>query len=247
MDEKPDQIMNHIEAQRDQLGRNLNELESRVKRAADWRNQFDRNPMLMMGVALGGGLLLGTMTGSSSRRSGSSRSSWSPSSSSSSKGYGAAGISPSSSYSAVGSGTGSSAYGSGSGSAYGSSHQPMSEQRRKASETLDHIKSALIGFATAKVKEFMTEALPGFNTHLDEAERRFTGGQSTGHSQTGYGQTGSQGQTGNQGQSGSGSGYSGSGQSSGSGYQPSNAGGTRTEQSAQTPYRQDPVNTGVNR
>jgi len=237
--------MNHIEAQRDQLGRNLNELESRVKRAADWRTQFDHNPMLMMGVALGGGLLLGTMTaGSSSRRSG--RSSWS-SSASSSKGYGAAGISPSSSsYSGVGSGSSPSAYGSGS-SAY-TSHQPMSEQRRKASETLDHIKSALIGFATAKVKEFMTEALPGFNVHLDEAERRFTGAQGAGHSQTGsQGQTSSQGQTGNQGQTGSGSGYGGSGQSSGSGYQPSNAGNTRTEQSAQTPYRQDPVNTGVNR
>ena len=34
------------------------------------------------------------------------------------------------------------------------------------------MKAALIGFATAKVKEFMTEALPGFNQHLDEAERR---------------------------------------------------------------------------
>ena len=28
MDEKPDQIMNHIESQRNQLGRNLNELEN---------------------------------------------------------------------------------------------------------------------------------------------------------------------------------------------------------------------------
>ena len=59
MDEKPDQIMNHIESQREQLGRNLNELETRVKRTTDWRAQFDRNPMLTMGVALGGGLLLG--------------------------------------------------------------------------------------------------------------------------------------------------------------------------------------------
>ena len=80
MDEKPDQIMNHIETQRSQLGRNLNELESRVKQSTDWRVQFDRNPMMMMGVALGGGLLLGSIvTGKKKSR----RSSWSSSSSSS--------------------------------------------------------------------------------------------------------------------------------------------------------------------
>ena len=38
-----------------------------MRRTTDWRAQFDRNPMLMMGVALGGGLLLGTMYGGSSR------------------------------------------------------------------------------------------------------------------------------------------------------------------------------------
>lgn len=61
MDEKPDQILGHIEAQRDQLGRNLNELETRVRENADWRTWFDRNPMMVMGAALGGGLLVGSM------------------------------------------------------------------------------------------------------------------------------------------------------------------------------------------
>ena len=79
MDEKPDQIMSHIESQRDQLGRNLNELENRVKGATDWRVQFDKNPMLMMGVAVGGGLLLGSIVGGG-KKSSSSRSSWSSSS-----------------------------------------------------------------------------------------------------------------------------------------------------------------------
>ena len=76
MDEKPDQIMNHIESQRDQLGRNLNELEERVRRTTDWRAQVDRNPMLAMGVAFGGGLLIGSMVGGSRR---SHRSTWSSS------------------------------------------------------------------------------------------------------------------------------------------------------------------------
>jgi len=219
MDEKPDQIMSHIESQRDQLGRNLNELETRVKRTTDWRVQFDRNPMLMMGVALGGGLLLGTMTASSGRKSG--RSSWSSTSSD----YKASGMSGSSSY-------GSSSYGS-TGSDAGirsssSSRSPLiSEQRRKASDTLEHIKSALIGFATAKVKDFMTEALPGFNQHLEEAQNRSStqSGASRDYSSGQYGQEQSQrqGSTGQQ-----------------------DSGYTRTEHSAQTPYTQQPVPTGAN-
>ncbi len=63
MDEKPDQIIEHIEARRDELGRNLSELESKVRRTTDWRTYYDRNPMLIMGAALGGGLLLGAMIG----------------------------------------------------------------------------------------------------------------------------------------------------------------------------------------
>src|SRR3954447_6450489 len=72
MDEKPDQIIGHIEAQRSELGRNLNELESRVRRSTDWRTYYERNPMLILGAAMGGGILLGTIVGGSDR--GSSRS-----------------------------------------------------------------------------------------------------------------------------------------------------------------------------
>src|SRR5690606_16268104 len=46
------------------------------------------------------------------------------------------------------------------------------EERRRASDTLDNMKAALVGFATTKLKEFMTEALPGFDRHLNEAEQR---------------------------------------------------------------------------
>jgi hypothetical protein len=162
MDEKPDEIMSHIESQRDQLGRNLNELESRVKSAADWRMQFNKNPMLMMGVALGGGMLLGTMVGGAQARR-SSRSSWS--SSSSNRNYGTAG----SSLSAWG--DSSSSVSPAKSSSTSPTSSAVTDQRRKANETLDTIKTALIGFATAKVREFMSEALPGFNDHLDEARR----------------------------------------------------------------------------
>lgn len=217
MDEKPDQIMNHIEAQRDQLGRNLNELENRVKGATDWRVQFDRNPMLMMGVALGGGLLLGSIVAGGKK--GTSKSSWS----SSSRNY----ATPAS-YS-----TGTSSNVS---SALSSSTSPSSpavqEQRKKATDALEHIKAALIGFATAKVKEFMTEALPGFNQHLDEAERRHTAAQSSYGSEQ-YG--------------GSSSGRSSSYENTPMGSQLGNHATTRTEHSANSPYTQGAgQNTGLN-
>jgi len=162
MDEKPDEIMSHIEEQREQLGRNLNELESRVKSAADWRVQFDKQPMLLMGVALGGGILLGSIVGNSRRTS--RGGSWSTSS----RNYAAAG----GSMAAWDSGKESGGVSPAKSSYLPASSPAFQEQKRVANETLDHIKAALIGFATAKVKEFMSEALPGFNQHLDEAQRR---------------------------------------------------------------------------
>jgi hypothetical protein len=219
MDEKPDQIMSHIESQRDQLGRNLNELETRVKGATDWRVQFDKNPMLMMGVALGGGLLLGSIVGGS-KKSG-SRSSWSSSSRN---------------YSGAGSNVGSTSYGTSAShlSSAGSSSSSMTspavrEQRKKATDTLEHMKAALIGFATAKVKEFMTEALPGFNQHLDEAERRNTG------SHQGSGSSSHQPSSGGGYSSGSYASQGAQDRQSGTS-QGNNQATTRTEQSANSPY-----------
>ena len=61
------QIEKHIETTRRQLGSHLQELESKVKLEADWRTHFNRNPMVLMGVAFGGGVLLATMTGTPNR------------------------------------------------------------------------------------------------------------------------------------------------------------------------------------
>ena len=63
MVERSDQIEKNIASTRSELGSNLKELEDKVKQAADWRTYFDRNPMMLIGLALGGGVLLGTMSG----------------------------------------------------------------------------------------------------------------------------------------------------------------------------------------
>jgi hypothetical protein len=63
MAERPDQIEQHIKSTRSELGNNLQELEFKVKQATDWKTYFERNPMTLMGVAFGGGVLLASMVG----------------------------------------------------------------------------------------------------------------------------------------------------------------------------------------
>jgi len=59
-------IMEHIETEREQLGDNLDEIESRIKDATDPRAWFERNPLLILGAAAAGGLVLGLLCTSKS-------------------------------------------------------------------------------------------------------------------------------------------------------------------------------------
>ena len=62
MGESTSQIERDIEAERNELGRNLQLLENRARSLADWRTYFRNHPFAMMGIALGGGVLLGALT-----------------------------------------------------------------------------------------------------------------------------------------------------------------------------------------
>jgi len=57
------EVRHEIEERRDDLGENLQRLESKVKQTTDWRAQFNERPMLMIGMAFGGGLLLSSLVG----------------------------------------------------------------------------------------------------------------------------------------------------------------------------------------
>jgi hypothetical protein len=57
-----EEIETHIENERQQLRSNLEELESRVKSVFDWREQFRRNLALGLGLAVGTGFLLASIT-----------------------------------------------------------------------------------------------------------------------------------------------------------------------------------------
>ena len=56
-----EQIEQHIDATRTQLGANLNELETQLRNVVDWRVQFDSRPWTLLGLAFGAGLLLSSM------------------------------------------------------------------------------------------------------------------------------------------------------------------------------------------
>jgi len=96
--------------------------------------------MLMLAGALGGGILLGAMVGSSKSRS-------------SSSGY-----------------TSSRHFTGASTSGAVNTSSATYTQKQRASETIDNIKAGLIAFATAKAKEFLNQALPGFDTYVRDAE-----------------------------------------------------------------------------
>lgn len=63
MGQTANQIENHIEDAREHLSSNLRELENKVRSATDWRQQFERRPLIFLGIALGGGVLVATALG----------------------------------------------------------------------------------------------------------------------------------------------------------------------------------------
>jgi hypothetical protein len=61
MGETTHQIEAHIEHTREHLGSNLNELQQKVEFVADGKQYFQGNPLTLLGVAFGGGVLLAAM------------------------------------------------------------------------------------------------------------------------------------------------------------------------------------------
>ena len=132
MGESTSQIERDIVAERNELGRNLQLLESKAKSLADWRTYFRSHPFAMMALALGGGALVGVLTSGAARRS------------SSGDQFSAARDSEPD-YPTP--------------SRFSSS---TAEIRRQFGDTWDHIAEALIGVAAAKAIDFVSEKVPGF-------------------------------------------------------------------------------------
>ena len=63
MGQTTDQIESQIGSKREDLKSNLQELETRVKTATDWRHYFAQHTGTMIAAAFGGGVLLAAMLG----------------------------------------------------------------------------------------------------------------------------------------------------------------------------------------
>jgi len=134
MGESTSQIEWDIAAERNALGRNLHELGARTRELADWRTYFRNHPFAMMGVALGGGLLLGAFTAGST-----------PSGMSSLMGESTSYSEPDNEYPAV-----------------SRVSSQAARLRRQFGDTWDHVADALLGVASAKAIEFVSQMVPGF-------------------------------------------------------------------------------------
>ena len=64
MAQGPDQIKQQIDRERQRLGSNIREIQSRVKRSTDWHTAFDKNPWMLIGAAAAAGLVLASVVGS---------------------------------------------------------------------------------------------------------------------------------------------------------------------------------------
>lgn len=139
MDERPDQIEDHIRSTQRELGSNLKELEDKVKDATNWRVQFERHPIALLGIAFAGGLLLSAGLGGRRRRTPSYYGPWAPAPHMS------------------GSGLGTPANDAG------------SERKAKSSDVWGGIKGALLATAGTQVSSVLGDLLPGFKEHATQA------------------------------------------------------------------------------
>lgn len=152
MGESTSQIERDIAAERNELGRNLQLLENKARSLADWRTYYRSHPWAMLGAAAGGGVLLGVLTGGI----GASEAEYESERALMSE--------PSRSYPSAPSAFASSA----------------ARVRREFGDTWDHIADALIGVASAKAIEFISQMIPGFREQLTTRHPEHRGSFQTG-------------------------------------------------------------------
>jgi len=157
MGESTSEIEHDIAAERNELGRNLQLLENKARSLADWRTYYRTHPFAMLGIAVGGGVLLGALTSGIGTNDGESESE--------------------SEYSAARSLTSEPRYRSSGPSALASSAARM---RRQFGDTWDRIADALLAVASAKAIEFVGEKVPGFREQFSVKHPEHRGGFSTG-------------------------------------------------------------------
>lgn len=153
MGETADALRDDIEARRHTMSRDVDELEQRARSVTDWRQQINERPMMALGVAAAGGMLLGLLTGGSNDKDRDRAHAGSYS-------YGLP------SWNGGDSGMGSWVTGD-----RGPSQATEAGKDRAASK-VDEIRGALMGLAATKAEEFLKEALPGFRNEVSRVQEQ---------------------------------------------------------------------------
>jgi hypothetical protein len=157
MGESTSKIERDIVAERNELGRNLQLLETKARSLADWRTHFRNHPFALMGVALGGGALLGLLT----RGGGSQQGEFEEERL----------IEPE-----------ESAYPEESANKVPSMFASSAQHaRRQFGDTWDHIADTLLAVASAKAINFIASKIPGFREEFSARHPDHRGGFSSSH------------------------------------------------------------------
>jgi ElaB/YqjD/DUF883 family membrane-anchored ribosome-binding protein len=141
-----DQAHEKVQETKDQVQEKIEEVQQKVQDAADWRQQFDKRPMVGLGVAFGGGFLLAGLLGGGSKKK-------DDKSQSASYSYPPQHQNPQ--YQSY--------YGNG-----GPSGGDVGRQH--VSSTFDNMKGALMGVAAAQAKSFFEKSVPGFDKEYSQVE-----------------------------------------------------------------------------
>jgi hypothetical protein len=152
MDERPEQIEQHIRHQRSELEDNFSELEEKVKGAFDWKTQFEERPAVMLGAAFVGGVLLAALLPSTSRISSrvSSRYRSFSDSADRNNSFTSEGQADPDTYAKN----------------YSSKASGVTKQ---ASETWENLKDAAVSLGMAQLTGIVEEIVPGFGEHYKKA------------------------------------------------------------------------------
>lgn len=141
------QIRDEIESQRNELGDNLHQLESKMRETVDWRHHFEQRPMTMIGAAFAGGIALGMLSGGGSEHKQERKQT----------GYTMA------------------SYDAGQQTWDDGKPRRDAQTKRRApemneiQETFDNMRGALLGLAASRARSFLAEMVPGFEREYNEA------------------------------------------------------------------------------
>jgi hypothetical protein len=162
MDSTADTIRDEIDQRRQAISDDVNHLEERMHELTDFQHQYRERPMAFLGLAFGGGVVLGMLLSGSSddgqRRQRGVRPSYTT--------YGA---DASSRYRGNGGSRETDDQGGFVSSLMSGPPGSSTETgKQRASSTFDEVRGALMAYAATRAEEFLKEALPGFGREVDK-------------------------------------------------------------------------------